>query len=116
MPTPAPLATASRLASGPPALNTALAVSSRRSRLRSASARGFRDVSESSAFLFKVFIQRLLGQSFFVCRFLGTGLTPVGTIHPLKSGGVLRISQKRSLPPYPAEQQPAQERRQDIAF
>src|SRR6476659_5916176 len=97
MPTPAVLATASRLASGPPALNTALAVSSRRSRLRSASARGFRDVSESRAFLFKVFIQRLLGQSFFVCRFLGTGLIPVGTIHPLE---------KRRRPPYLLEAEP----------
>src|SRR5581483_11950148 len=37
-------ATASRLASAPPALNTALAASSTRSRLRTASARGFREV------------------------------------------------------------------------
>src|SRR3981189_1744811 len=40
MPTPACLATASRLASGPPALNTAFAASSTRSRLRTASTRG----------------------------------------------------------------------------
>src|SRR5579871_229165 len=45
MPTPACLATASRLASAPPALNTALAASSTRSRLRKASARGFRDAA-----------------------------------------------------------------------
>src|ERR1700756_72701 len=48
MPTPACLATASRLASAPPALNTALAASSTRSRLRTASARGFRDVASVS--------------------------------------------------------------------
>src|SRR6202035_2813896 len=40
MPTPARLATASRLASDPPALNTAFAASSTRSRLRTASVRG----------------------------------------------------------------------------
>src|ERR1700722_2241055 len=45
MPTPARLATASRLASGPPALNTVLAAASTRSRLRTASARGLRAVS-----------------------------------------------------------------------
>src|SRR5258705_6477804 len=45
MPTPACLATASRLASGPPALNTAFAAASTRSRLRTASARGLRTVS-----------------------------------------------------------------------
>src|ERR1700754_1341543 len=45
MPTPAFLATASRLASGPPALNTAFAAASTRSRLRTASARGLRTVS-----------------------------------------------------------------------
>src|SRR6267154_3751491 len=44
MPTPAFLATASRLASGPPALNTAFAAASTRSRLRTASARGLRTV------------------------------------------------------------------------
>src|SRR5580700_6542952 len=42
MPTPARFATASRLASGPPAENTAFAASSTRSRLRTASARGLR--------------------------------------------------------------------------
>src|SRR5262244_1296384 len=42
MPTPARRATASRLASAPPALNTLFAASSTRSRLRSASARGLR--------------------------------------------------------------------------
>src|ERR1700761_1827105 len=42
MPTPACRATASRLASGPPALNTAFAASSTRSRLRTASVRGRR--------------------------------------------------------------------------
>src|SRR5215813_2092095 len=42
MPTPARRATASRLASGPPAENTAFAASSTRSRLRTASARGLR--------------------------------------------------------------------------
>src|SRR5258708_21002011 len=42
MPTPAARATASRLASAPPALKTAFAASSTRSRLRTASARGFR--------------------------------------------------------------------------
>src|SRR3954468_24765 len=42
MPTPARRATASRLASDPPALNTAFAATSRRSRLRAASARGGR--------------------------------------------------------------------------
>src|SRR5258705_8165441 len=45
MPTPARLATASRLASGPPALNTTFAADSTRSRLRTASARGLRTVS-----------------------------------------------------------------------
>src|ERR1700722_12474008 len=45
MPTPARSATASRLASGPPALNTTFAADSTRSRLRTASARGFRTVS-----------------------------------------------------------------------
>src|SRR5215831_14978086 len=44
MPTPALRATASRLASGPPALNTVLAASSTRSRLRCASARGLREL------------------------------------------------------------------------
>ena len=44
MPTPARFATASRLASGPPALNTAFADSSTRSRLRTASERGLRSV------------------------------------------------------------------------
>ena len=39
---PGARATASRLASGPPALKTAFAASSTRSRLRTASARGFR--------------------------------------------------------------------------
>src|SRR6266436_2701807 len=102
MPTPARFATASRLASGPPALNTALAASSTRSRLRSASARGFRDGSESTVFLFKVFIQRLLGQSFFVCRFLCNGLILVGIIPPLKSGAYLRIPRNSK----PAEQRP----------
>src|SRR4051794_1325684 len=43
MPTPASRATASRLASEPPALNTVFAASSTRSRLRSASARGLRE-------------------------------------------------------------------------
>src|SRR3954451_16750248 len=42
MPTPAARATASRLASAPPALKTAFAASSTRSRLRTASTRGFR--------------------------------------------------------------------------
>src|ERR1700719_2392329 len=42
MPTPAARATASRLASAPPALKTAFAASRTRSRLRTASARGFR--------------------------------------------------------------------------
>ena len=42
MPTPALRATASRLASAPPALNTSRAATSSRSRLRSESARGFR--------------------------------------------------------------------------
>src|SRR5580704_10173747 len=42
MPTPAARATASRLASAPPVLKTTLAASSTRSRLRSASTRGFR--------------------------------------------------------------------------
>src|SRR5258708_39582032 len=42
MPTPADRATASRLASAPPALKTAFAASSTRSRLRTASARGLR--------------------------------------------------------------------------
>src|SRR6476661_5784080 len=45
MPTPARLATASRLASEPPALNTALAASSTRSRLRNPSARGLRRIA-----------------------------------------------------------------------
>src|SRR5580698_2531308 len=44
MPTPARLATASRLASAPPALKTTFAASRTRSRLRTASARGFRVV------------------------------------------------------------------------
>src|SRR6202035_1861846 len=44
MPTPAARATASRLASAPPALNTALAASSTRSRWRTASARGLREL------------------------------------------------------------------------
>src|ERR1700732_4858548 len=48
MPTPARRATASRLASEPPALNTALAASRTRSRLRTASARGLR-LPKSSA-------------------------------------------------------------------
>src|ERR1700730_180184 len=42
MPTPAARATAARLASAPPALKTAFAASRTRSRLRTASARGFR--------------------------------------------------------------------------
>src|SRR6266851_4142457 len=42
MPTPAARATASRLASAPPALKTAFAASRTRSRLRTASTRGFR--------------------------------------------------------------------------
>src|SRR5207253_2474158 len=49
MPTPARRATASRLASAPPALNTALAASSTRSRLRTASARGFRAIAVPGA-------------------------------------------------------------------
>src|SRR5580698_4060789 len=42
MPTPAARATASRLASAPPALNTSFAAVRTRSRLRAASARGLR--------------------------------------------------------------------------
>src|ERR1700730_4514706 len=42
MPTPAARATASRLASAPPALKTTFAASRTRSRFRTASARGFR--------------------------------------------------------------------------
>src|SRR6202035_2756711 len=45
IPTPAVRATASRLASAPPALKTAFAASRTRSRLRTASARGFRVLS-----------------------------------------------------------------------
>src|SRR5258707_14950122 len=45
MPTPGRLATASRLASGPPALNRTFAADSTRSRLRTESARGLRTVS-----------------------------------------------------------------------
>src|SRR5215471_19300890 len=48
MPTPAVRATASRLASAPPALNTAFAASSTRSRFRTASVRGFRAVLRAS--------------------------------------------------------------------
>src|SRR5579883_62971 len=68
MPTPAARATASRLASAPPALNTVFAASSTRSRLRAASARGFR------------------------AAVLSVGLMRVRKIRPLKSGGCLRIS------------------------
>src|SRR5580658_453116 len=52
MPTPARLATASRLASAPPALKTAFAAASTRSRLRTASARSFRVVSADCSIRF----------------------------------------------------------------
>src|ERR1700677_3121170 len=65
MPTPAVRATASRLASEPPALNTTFAASRTRSRFRTASARGFRVVLSD--------------------------LTAVN-LDPLKSGGTLRMS------------------------
>src|ERR1700704_340292 len=51
MPTPAARATASRLASEPPAVNTAFAASRTRSRLRMASARGFRVLFSDSLML-----------------------------------------------------------------
>src|ERR1700687_2348903 len=61
MPTPARLATASKLASGPPALNTAFAASSTRSRLRTASARGLRLVLlERSPILSVTFLEALV--------------------------------------------------------
>src|ERR1700733_9622210 len=68
MPTPARFATASRLASGPPALNTTFAASSTRSRLRIASVRGRRVV-------------------WFNCTAIWLAKLPVA----LESGGTLRI-------------------------
>src|SRR3977135_3398136 len=68
MPTPAARATASRLASEPPALNTAFAASRTRSRLRLASVRGFRVLFSDS-------------------------LMPIVRSRPLQNGGTLRISQ-----------------------
>src|SRR5665213_3346915 len=76
MPTPARLATASRLASAPPALNTALAASSTRSRLRTASARGFRTIAAGRAVI-----------SFYLV-----------VLDPLVNGGFLHIS-RRALHP-----------------
>src|SRR5262249_15651854 len=52
MPTPARPATASRLASAPPALNTAVAASSKRSRLRTASERDFRTIAADGPVIF----------------------------------------------------------------
>src|ERR1700724_844935 len=68
MPTPAARAAASRLASAPPALKTPFAASRTRSRLRTASARGFRVLSVDC-------------------------LIPTSNFQQgLKSGGILRIS------------------------
>src|SRR5262249_37268980 len=80
MPTPALRATASRLASGPPALNTAFAASSTRSRLRAASAGGFR------VLVLDGFIPVI--RSFFS---VFARLIPCPLGGALKSGGVLRI-------------------------
>src|SRR5258708_16802890 len=60
MPHPACLATASRLASGPPALNTAFAAESTRSRLRTASARGLRNVSVARSAILDILITNRL--------------------------------------------------------
>src|ERR1700688_2341162 len=109
MPTPARLATASRLASGPPALNTALAASSTRSRLRTASARGLRmDAAEWLALayglitfsfdfnggdLFSLFTRDVFGKP------AGIFLAQAAVVHPLA---------KRRMPPYmPAGATPA---------
>src|SRR6266436_8882505 len=73
IPTPAVRATASRLASGPPALNMTFAASRTRSRLRMASARGFRDVSADCFMLDR----------------------PSSAL--LKNGGILRISLLRCI-------------------
>src|SRR5580700_3334639 len=77
MPTPADRATASRLASAPPALKTAFAASSTRSRLRTASARGLRVVVPDG----------LMPIVYFPIVYFSRG--------PLKSGGSLRISGSR---------------------
>src|SRR5580658_4198612 len=65
MPTPAVRATASRLASGPPALNTVLAASSSRSRFRCASARGFREAVLSNVLWSNGFLSGDGGLKFF---------------------------------------------------
>src|SRR5712671_4705678 len=78
MPTPARLATASRLASEPPAPKTRAAAFSRRSRLRIESARGLRAALRDRTAI-------------------GISLTP-----PLENGGCLRISlttERRLEPP-----------------
>src|ERR1700731_5155373 len=77
MPTPARRATASRLASAPPALNTAFAASSTRSRLRTASTRGFRAMAADDRLISLLRV-------------------------PLVTGGTLRIYErgKRRVPPF----------------
>src|ERR1700735_5643572 len=87
-PPPAVPATPSGLAPGPPPLNTALAASSRRSRFRSASARGFRERLSSNVFLPHVFLSTNVSSGVF-CRW-----------HALKSGGYLRISRSATLTTY----------------
>src|ERR1700754_472930 len=99
MPTPAFLATASRLASGPPALNTAFAAASTRSRLRTASARGLRTVSVACSAMSAILITNRLFR--FVSSFIPLiandlfGGLALRLDHscggPLKNGGGLRI-------------------------
>src|ERR1700704_5967605 len=99
MPTPAFLATASRLASGPPALNTAFAAASTRSRLRTASARGLRTVSVACSA-----IPVILSRTVYVGPYLrliplfendlfGKPRSPHRSffLWPLENGGCLRI-------------------------
>src|SRR5579863_4092900 len=99
MPTPARLATASRLASGPPALNTAFAADSTRSRLRTASARGLRTVSVARFAIPVILItNRLRGTEPSLIPLIENDLfgeprSPHRSfvLRPLESGGYLRI-------------------------
>src|ERR1700722_12708166 len=115
MPTPARRATASRLASGPPALNTAFAASSTRSRLRIESARGFRTIVAAAAIISLLLDHILITFGRLTipsrCSSITFSKNPLPFLRSyggLESGGYLRICRSASSlarPPIPLRQQ-----------